>query len=199
MLSDQQKKDSASMRVEILDLDVCANFFIRKINRFADLWQNTSRAFILEELTALRYLENGIILHLTNLDDEDSNYSFRAVQTAYNKSSKDSKAINDLKETLKTFRKNLNLLKVKHRNSRIAHLNYDKDLQIDQFLNFGTVLLPVILEANAVADQLWGEKINVTFNLGSWEGILDFKSNIDQLKMDVNAIKGFTSNKLMGG
>jgi hypothetical protein len=72
MFSDEQKQHFASLRVEILDLDFFVNFFILKYNRFTYLWQETSRAFILEEMIALRYMETGIILHLTNLDDDNS-------------------------------------------------------------------------------------------------------------------------------
>ena len=79
MLSEEQKQEFTSLRVEIIDLDICASFFVRKANRFAYLWRETSRAFVLEELTALRYLENGIILHLTNLDDDKKVPTFHSV------------------------------------------------------------------------------------------------------------------------
>jgi len=201
MLSEKQKEYFTSLRVEIIDLDISTSFFIRKINRFAYLWRETSRAFILEELTALRYLENGIIMHLTNLDDDkkNSNYSFRAAAIEFNNTnSTNRKAIELLHETLKTFRKNIKELKEGHRNKRIAHLNYSAELGIDEFLNFDKILLPHIVEANRIADMLWGEKINVVFNLGSWEGKLDFKTDISNLKMDVTANKNFISNKLDG-
>jgi hypothetical protein len=197
MLSEEQKNQFASLRVEILDLDVCVNFFIRKYNRFAYLWRETSRAFILEEMIALRYLENGIILHLTNLDDDSSDYSFRKAYAVYARSNVNSKGAQELKETLKTFRKNLNELKIEHRNKRIAHLNYDEDLNFDEFLDFEKHLLPLIMEANEIADNLWGEKIVVRFNLGSWEGILDFKVKLQELKINTKSLNGFTSNCLM--
>ncbi len=197
MLNAQQKEEFASLRVEVLDLDVCVNFFIRKSNRFAYLWRETSRAYILEELTALRYLENGVILHLMNLDDDNSKYSFRSAAVAFNKTCKDQKVIRELKEDLKTYRKNLNRLKVEYRNHRIAHLNYDDDLRFDQFLPFESILLPIVLEANEIAEKLWGEPIRVVFDLGSWEGKLDFKKNLAGLKRDINAITGFSSNELM--
>ncbi|WDF57199.1 hypothetical protein [Mucilaginibacter sp. KACC 22063] len=197
MLSEEQKQHFASLRVEILDLDVCVNFFIRKYNRFAYLWQETSRAFILEEMIALRYLENGIILHLTNLDDDSSKYSFREAYAVYARSNISPTAARELKETLKTFRKNLNELKSEHRNKRIGHLNYDEDLNFDEFLDFENHLLPLILEANEIADKLWGEKIVVRFRLGSMEGTLDFKEKIQELKRNTKLLSGFYSNRLM--
>src|ERR1700733_1480221 len=112
MLSANQKEEFASLRVEIMDLNVLVYFFLKKINRYCHLWRTTTREYILEELIALRYMENGIILHLTNLDDDSDNsqYSFRTVAKSFNKVSKDPKSIHDLKETLKIYRKNINNL-----------------------------------------------------------------------------------------
>jgi hypothetical protein len=161
------------------------------------LWRETSRAFILEEMIALRYLENGIILHLTNLDDDSSKYSLREAYAVYARSNVNPKAAQELRETLKTFRKNLNDLKTEHRNKRIGHLNYDEDLNFDEFLDFENHLLPLILEANAITDKLWGEKIIVRFRLGSMEGTLDFKETIHELKRNTKLLSGFCSNRLM--
>lgn len=197
MLNSEQKKHFISLRVELIDLNICTNFFVRKINRYAYIWKETSRAFVLEELTALRYLENGIILHLTNLDDDNSEFSFRTAATEYNKTSKDPKKIKQLKESLKLYRKHLQDLKGRHRNRRIAHMNSNDDLQYDQFLNFSSELLPLILEANEIADRLWGEKIGMHFTLGSWEGVLDFKKHLPELKVNGKSIQSFTSNKML--
>lgn len=179
MLTDKQKTDFASLRVEILDLNVVSYFFIKKINRFAYLFQKTSREYVLEEFIALRHMENGIILHLTNLDDDSSKYSFQKIAKDINKTIKDPEILKNLNQKIKEYRKNINTLKVKHRNSRIAHLNYDNDLNFDQFLNFASQLRPFILEANKLADLIWGEKINVYFKLGAFEGILDFRKDTE--------------------
>ena len=191
MLTDKQKTDFASLRVEILDLNVVAYFFIKKINRFAYLFQKTTREYVLEEFIALRYMENGIILHLTNLDDDSSKYSFQKVTKDINKTIKDPKLLKTFNQNIKDYRKNINTLKVKHRNTRIAHLNYDDDLNFDQFLNFATQLRPLILEANKLADLIWGEKINVHFKLGSLEGILDFRKGTENFTIDVTKVKSF--------
>ncbi|MFC1226669.1 hypothetical protein SAMN04488511_102307 [Pedobacter suwonensis] len=191
MLSEKLKVDFASMRVEILDLNVLAYFYVRKLNRLAHIIKTTTREYLLEEFTALRYMENGIILHLTNLDDDSSNFSFRTASAAFKRSTRDQKAQTQIHETLKTFRKNLNDVKVAHRNKRIAHLNYEKDLRFDEFLDFEKVLLPLINEANTIADEFWGEKINAKFRLGSLEGHIDFRRTPDDLKVDVNKFDGF--------
>lgn len=179
------------MRVEILDLNVLAYFYVRKLNRLAHVIKTTTREYLLEEFTALRYMENGIILHLTNLDDDSSNFSFRTTSAAFKRNTKDQKAQTAIHETLKTFRKNLNDVKVAHRNKRIAHLNYEKDLRFDEFLDFEQVLLPLINEVNTIGDRFWGEKINVKFKLGSLEGHIDFRKDPNDLKVDVNKNDGF--------
>lgn len=179
------------MRVEILDLNVLAYFFVKKLNRLAHLMKATTREYMLEEFTALRSMENGIMLHLTNLDDDDGNFSFRKASVAFKKASKDQKAQTDIHEILKTYRKNVQVVKNEHRNKRIAHLNYTKDLRFDEFQDFDKALLPLINEANTIGDKFWGEKIKVKFKLGSLEGYLDFRKNPMDLNVDVTKVNGF--------
>lgn len=123
-LSPKLKEEFSSLRVEILDLNMLTYFFIRKINRTQYIWQKTTRSFCLEEFIALRYLENGIIIHLVNLDDDNSKFSFRSLKRYFNQDySSQPKTIQKYDSFLKQFRKNLNQIKVNHRNRRIAHLN----------------------------------------------------------------------------
>lgn len=191
-LSEKLKGEFASLRVEILDLNVLTYFFIRKINRTQYIWQKTTRSFCLEELISLRYLENGITIHLVNLDDDCSDFSFRTLKRFFNKeNSTNPKIIKEFDNVLKQYRKNLNHLKVDHRNKRIAHLNYTTDLNVDQFLDFEKQLLPLVLEANSIADRLWGEKIEVKFKLGSWEGNLDFRNGTENFKIKLDEVKWF--------
>lgn len=191
MLTEEQKKDFSSLRVELIDLNILAYFYIRKLNRTGYLFQNSTRHFMLEEFTALRYMENGLILHLTNLDDDSSTYSFRKILKATNKTYKDQKGIKDLKKKFETYRKNINGLKVKHRNIRIAHLNYLEDLNMDEFLNFDNYLKPIISEANEIGDLIFGEKVVYRFKLGTYEGILNFREIFETLKFDVNGQREF--------
>ena len=146
---------------------------------------------MLEELTALRYMENGLILHLTNLDDDSSTYSFRQILKATSKTYKDQKGIKDLRTKFDSYRQNINGLKVKHRNRRIAHLSYSKDLNMDEFLNFDSYLKPLIAEANEIGDFVFGEKVTYRFKLGTHEGILNFRDIFETLKFDVNGQQEF--------
>lgn len=150
MLNKEQKDQFSSLRVELIDLNILACFYIRKLNRLGYLFQKTTRHYVLEEFTSLRYMENGLILHLTNLDDDSSTFSFRKILKATNKTIIDQGAIKELKSDFDSFRRNVNYLKVQHRNNRIAHLNYSKDLNIDEFLNFDKLIKPLIDEANRI-------------------------------------------------
>ena len=191
MLTEEQKHNFLSMKIEIIDINILAHTFGRKINRFVFLFKNTSRHHIFEEFIALRYMENGIILHLVNLDDDNSKFSFRAIFKELNKLKIEQIKLKKLNELLKIYRSKLQKLKNHHRNYRIAHLNYTTDLNFDEFLNFETQIYPLIQEANFIGDYIWGNKINYGFKLGSIEGILNFRELIDSIKIDTSLEKGF--------
>lgn len=191
MLTKEQKEKFSSLRVEIIDVNILAHLFIRKINRFGFLFKNTTRHHIFEEFVALRYMENGLILHLTNLDDDSSDFSFRSVIKELNKTIKDQKQRDSFNKKLKEYRRDLGNLKNNHRNYRIAHLNYGEDLNLDEFLNFEKELFPLIKFANLIGDSIWGERISYGFNLGKYENELDFRKLTENLKVDFNQEKGF--------
>lgn len=136
-------------------------------------------------------MENGLILHLTNLDDDDSTFSFRSVSKEIHKSLQDQNQLRKFNGLLKTYRRDIDKLKKGHRNIRIAHLNYDEDLPLDQFLPFEKELYPLIKSANLIGDFVWGTKINYSFNLGSYEKVLDFRNLTENLKVNVSEEKGF--------
>lgn len=193
MINTELKVELTGMRYEIIDLNQSSYFYIRKMNRMGFVFQKTGREFMLEEFFALRYLENGIILHLTNLDDDSSIYSFRKAQKLINRSNavKDQLILKELKAKIDTYRKSVNTLKTKHRNTRIAHINSTDFPNLDEFLNFEKLLKPLIKQANEIADFIWGERIDVKFKLGSYEGILDFRELQEGLEVDLSKIKEF--------
>jgi hypothetical protein len=191
MLTEEQKTKFSSMRVEIINLNILAGFYIRKLNRFNYITQNTSRHFMLEELTALRYMENGIILHLINLDDKSSEYSFRKILIELNKIHCEQKKLKNLQKLLKNYRAELLTLKDKHRNKHIAHLNYIKDKKFDEFLNYDNYLKPMISNANQIGDEIWGKRIEYRFKLGSFEGIINFRDIFEFSKVNYSAENDF--------
>lgn len=191
MLTDEQKNTFSSLRVEIIDINILAHLFVRKFNRIGYLFQKSTRHHIFEEFVSLRYMENGLILHLTNLDDDRSKFSFRSVEKEIKNSLKDQKQLKKFKKLLDTYRQDINKLKTGHRNMRIAHLRYEEELRLDQFLNFDKDLYPLIKSANLIGDFVWGTKINYSFNLGSHEKILDFRNLTENLKVNRSEEKGF--------
>ncbi len=187
---DSLKPDLTGMRYEIIDLNQSSYFYVRKINRLGYVFKETGREFMLEELIAIRYLENGIILHLTNLDDDNSKYSFRSAQKLINKSKlvTDQSILKRLKNQVDSYRKNVNNLKNQYRNERIAHINSLKFPELTEFLSFEKILKPLIQEANELADFIFGEEINIKFKLGSYEGVLDFREQQKKLSINLNKI-----------
>ncbi|WP_372950573.1 hypothetical protein [Mariniphaga sp.] len=191
MLTKSQKDKFSSLRVELIDLNILACFYIRKINRLGYLLQNSTRHYLLEEFISLRYMENGLILHLTNLDDSSSNFSFRKILKETNKTITNQKLVRQLNISFDSFRKNVNHLKVQHRIKRIAHLNFSEDLNFDEFLNFDKIIKPLIAEANEIGDFLWGEKIEYKFKLGTYEGVLNFREIFETLETNFYGQKDF--------
>lgn len=194
MKIEKLQEEFMGMRFEIIDMNQSSYFFIRKMNRMQYVIQKTTREFMLEEFFALRYLENGIILHLTNLDDESSKYSFRKAHKFINKNNitQDQAYLKKLKEKIDSYRQSVNKLKTEHRNIRIAHINSLDFPEIDEFMNFEKKLKPLIVEANSIADFIWREEIEVQFKLGSLEGILNFRNAIKELEVDYSKNKYFS-------
>ena len=191
MLSEKQKHKFISLRVELIDLNILACFYIRKYNRLGYLFEKTTRHYLLEEFSALRHMENGLILHLTNLDDDSSLFSFRKISKEINKTIVNQAELKKFKKLFDSFRYKVNYIKVQHRNKRIAHLNYLEDLKIDGFLDFDDLIKPLIVDANEIGDLLWGEKIDYKFKLGSLEGVLNYRDLFESLKSDINGQKEF--------
>ncbi|WP_339624059.1 hypothetical protein [uncultured Winogradskyella sp.] len=184
MYTEVLKEDFSGIRIELIDLNTSTYFYVTKANRFKYLFQNTTRKFVIEEFTSLRYLENGIILHLTKLDDEKAEYSFQTILKKLNKLSVDQKKLKILTKRIKQYRQKINFLKNEHRNLRIAHLNTLKYPEIDDFLNFEEKLKPLILEANEIGDFLFNKKLGYRFKLGSLEGYLDYRKPLEKMEID---------------
>ncbi|KOF02296.1 hypothetical protein OB69_12785 [Roseivirga seohaensis subsp. aquiponti] len=192
MVGNKLKEQLQGIRFEVIDLNQAAYFFIRKMNRFEYILQKTSREFVLEELYALRYLENGLILHLTKLDDDNSIFSFRAVLKELNRSSDNPAFLKLMTKMLKDFRQKINKIKIKHRNARIAHITTLEYPNLDEFLDFNNYLKPLIEFANTIADAFLGEQIQNKFKLGTMEGTLDFRESFKSLRMDLSSNKDFS-------
>tara|TARA_R110002124_G_scaffold286766_1_gene468626 strand:- start:795 stop:1370 length:576 start_codon:yes stop_codon:yes gene_type:complete len=191
MYREELKDDFSGIRIELVDLNTSTYFYVTKANRFQYIFQKTTRRFIIEEFTSLRYLENGIILHLTKLDDEKAEYSFQTILKKLNKLPVDQKKLKFLTKKIKHYRQKINFLKNEHRNIRIAHLNTLEYPDIDDFLHFEKKLKPLILEANEIGDFLFNKKLGYKFRLGSLEGHLDYREPLEKMEIDFKSTDGF--------
>ena len=114
------KKALAPVTSEMYQLLLCALCYEQKFEHLGERLQKESRLFLLEEMTALRHLSNGIVLHLCNLDDDTSNWSLYSLRKAVAKLSGHQDTVAKGNKLLKKYRAALNKLKTKHRNQFIA-------------------------------------------------------------------------------
>lgn len=163
------------VKSEMYQLLLCAFAYERKLKNLGERLPLESRAFLLEETTALRHLSNGIILHLCNLDDESSRWSLRSLRKAVAKLSGTQNTIARCNELLKEYRTELNRLKTKHRNQFIAHRNLDEYPDPFALPDYQRNFHQLTQLALSTLECLWGANINFGFRLGSQDPTLDFK------------------------
>lgn len=180
MLTNELKQKYHPLKNEIIDMNISMYFLSNKVNQFKKAIE-VDRELMLFVMTSYRYFENGLIIHLTNLDDESSSTkSFHDARKDLERINCDKENLKNLKKEIKKFRDCIKFLKVKYRNKRIAHLNHDSNLDIpemDEFISM-EVFKPLVDKANEIGDLLWGEQIKVLFKMGSisLEGHLDFRT-----------------------
>ena len=156
------------------------NYYYRwKIIDFGEQLSKRSREFIMAETTALRSMDDELVLKLCALDDDSSEFSFRAAAKQLRKTTSLSQAENKrLNVRLKKFRDSLTSLKTKARNKRIAHANQRALPVLDDLPPSGHHDTP-IQHALALCDLLYGEAMRFTFRLGSQEPELDLRERFE--------------------
>ncbi|GAA4823131.1 hypothetical protein GCM10011365_25580 [Marinicella pacifica] len=177
-MNEQIQKSHESVRNEVYQLLVSAYCYNRKFGSLAERIKKESRAFLLEEVTALRHLSNGIVLHLCNLDDDDG-WSLRTLRKAVAKEPFDDSAKRAIKKYLKKLRSNLNNLKTKHRNQFIAHRLADEYPDPFELLDFRTEFKALVQQAVSVFEKLWGKPVDFGFYPGSQDRFINFKEELD--------------------
>lgn len=177
-MNEIDKKTFEPVKSEMYQLLLCAYSYERKMKSLGDRLKTESRAFLLEEVTALRHLSNGIILHLCNLDDDSAKWSLRSLRKSLAKTSHDQQALNNSNELLKGFRTALNKFKTKHRNDFIAHRNaveYPDPFYLPDYRKDFRDIVQLALKA---FESLWGAKVQFGFRLGSRDRTLNFKDEL---------------------
>jgi hypothetical protein len=177
-MTQTEKEMFEPVKSEMYQLLLCAFCYDSKINNLGERLQKASRAFLLEEMTALRHLSNGVILHLCNLDDDGSNWSLRSLRKALAKLPETQEAVARSNDLLKRYRAELNRLKTKHRNEFIAHRNAEEYPNQFELPDYRTDFKDVIQLALSALQCLWGAEISFGFHLGSRDPTIDFKTEL---------------------
>lgn len=170
-----EKEKYSPVQDEMYQLLLCAYCYVRKYDHLADRIRTESRAFLLEEMTALRHLSNGIILHLCNLDDDSSKWSLRSLRKelektpTFKESKKASKLLGDYRSALGKF-------KTRHRNVFIAHRNGEHYPDPFSLPDFRTEFKELIAAALSALECLWGSELTFGFHLGSQDPTIDFRA-----------------------
>jgi hypothetical protein len=71
-MDEKLKAQFSPVKSEMYQLLLSAYCYERKFENLENRLKSESREFLLEEVTSLRHLSNGMILHICNLDDESS-------------------------------------------------------------------------------------------------------------------------------
>jgi hypothetical protein len=155
MLTDDLKKKYHPLKIEIIDSNVSMHFLKTKMEYYEDSLK-VSRDHMLFVTISWRYIENGLIMHLTNLDDEGSLQSFHSARKDLEKINCDPSVLKNLKIKIKAFRQSINFLKTEHRNIRLAHINHRKLDDIPEMYEFIDLdnLIPLVKLANEIGDLL---------------------------------------------
>src|SRR5436190_1907737 len=106
-MDEKTKEAFAPVKSEMYQLLLCVFCYDQKLRNLGDRLKKESRAFLLEEVTALRHLSNGIILHLCNLDDDSSNWSLRSLRKEVARLAGTQNTIIRANELLKKYRTGL--------------------------------------------------------------------------------------------
>ena len=179
MLNEELKKKYSPLQDEIYRLFIGTYSYNRKLELFPKRINNDSRFFIIEESIALRMMCNEIILHLCKLDDDSSNFSFRSAMKEINKISGQQSKKNILNKKIKEYRKNINIIKTKHRNLYIAHKNEDCYPEQFDLPDYKSDFHHFIKQAYDIFTIIWGSEVNFGFKVGSQEKYLNFIEELD--------------------
>ena len=177
-MTPEQKTAFEPVESEMYQLLLTAFAYHRKLNELKARLPVETRAFLLEEITALRHMSNGIILHLCNLDDDSSNWSIRAITKQLGRNSETAEAARRCNELLKDFRVQINAFKTKHRNMFIAHRNGERYPDPLQLQDYSADFKPAIQTGLRALEQVWGAPMTFRFRLGSAEHDVDFRSEL---------------------
>jgi hypothetical protein len=115
-MDEELKAQFSPVKSEMYQLLLSAYCYERKFKNLENRLKTESREFLLEEVTSLRHLSNGLILHICNLDDESSAWSLRSMTKLMGKSKEYAERTKKCAGILRKYRAQINSFKTKHRN-----------------------------------------------------------------------------------
>jgi hypothetical protein len=150
----------------------------RKTSYLGERMATETREFLLEEITALRLMSNEIVLQLCNLDDKDGNWTLLAMKREVLKGRKTVGSTKVVNRLAQDFRTALNNLKVKHRNTYIAHNNADAYPNPFDLPDFNSDFRQLTQQAIRLFEHLWGSQVSFEFRPGAVERTIDLKRSL---------------------
>lgn len=177
-MNEELKTSFSPVQSEMYQLLLCAFCYQEKVKNIGDRLQTSSRRFLLEEMTALRHLSNGIILHLCNLDDDSSVWSLRKLKDKLEGVRETAQAAQRGGKLLKQYRAKINNFKVKHRNGFIAHRNGEEYPNPFALPDYRQEFQELIQLALSTLECFWGSEMDFRFKLGSTDPEIVFKTEL---------------------
>jgi hypothetical protein len=166
------------VKSEMYQLLLPAYCYERKFSNLTSRLKKESREFLLEEVTSLRHLSNGMILHICNLDDDHSAWSMRAMTNTMGKSKEYAPRTKKCAGILKKYRAQINHFKTKHRNQFIAHRNGEDYPDPFDLPDYRAEFREIIQIALSALECIFGSTLEFAFRLGSRDRTLDFKKEL---------------------
>ena len=179
MLTDTLKNDFIPLKGEMYQLCLSLYCYRSKFDNLNERFRQSSRFFLLEEITALRAISNEIIMHLCKLDEEKSKVSFHAAKKEINKLPVEESDKQTLNAIIKSFREAINTIKTKHRNRFIAHLTEDGYPEFFDLPDFKSEFHDLVKKAYKVFILIWGAEVKFGFKVGSQEIFLSFNEEFE--------------------
>lgn len=177
-MDEKMKVRFSPVKSEMYQLLLTTYCYERKLGSLGDRLKNESREFLLEEVTALRHLSNGIILHICNLEDDRSDWSMRAMTKTMGKIKDYAHRTKECTDILKRYRAQINEFKTKHRNQFIAHRSGENYPDPFDLPDYRTEFREIIQTALSALQCIWGGSMDFGFHLGSRDRTIDFKKEL---------------------
>lgn len=165
------------LRQDVLWLLITVYSYVTR-RRFEGLGKMSREAFAVDCIL-LESAARDIVGRLTALDDDTkNNRSFQTLFAALKREGLNAKRTEDLDAKIKAYRKQVNDLKVSHRNRYIAHVNTDVAV-VPRVLDDPVPFEAAASLAVSLFDYLIGSRVSYTFSMAS-----DLKIDLREALLD---------------